>query len=89
MSIELIRGCVSHNLGTTAVNKTGNWRVFKPVVNNDKCKPCVICSRFCPDGVIKCEKGNDIEINYFYCKGCGICAHECPRDAIEMQREEI
>lgn len=88
MALELIRGCAAHNLGTTAMNNTGSWRVFKPVINIEKCKPCVICSQFCPDGVINYEKGNGVTIEYYYCKGCGICAHECPRDAIDMVREK-
>jgi len=89
MSVELIRGCVSHNLGTTAINNTGSWRIFKPVLDNEKCKPCAVCSQYCPDGIILYEKDKEVAINYYYCKGCGICAHECPRDAIEMVREGI
>ena len=89
MSVELIRGCVSHNLGTTAINNTGSWRIFKPVLDHEKCKPCAVCSQYCPDGIILYEKDKDVTINYYYCKGCGICAHECPRDAIEMVREGI
>ncbi|MCR4437290.1 MAG: 4Fe-4S binding protein [Eubacteriales bacterium] len=65
---------------------TGNWRIFKPVLNKDKCRNCLLCWIFCPEAVIK--KGSDnVEITYDFCKGCGICANECPTKAIEMVKE--
>ena len=60
-----------------AAGKTGTWRVFRPVVDKEKCNAC-------PDAVIN----DDLEIDLNYCKGCGICANECPKKAIEMVREE-
>ncbi|MDD1685368.1 4Fe-4S binding protein [Methanoregula sp.] len=63
---------------------TGSWRVFVPVVDNEKCNRCGICSLYCPDAVIS----RDRIIDLAYCKGCGICAHECPKKAIAMIREE-
>jgi pyruvate ferredoxin oxidoreductase delta subunit len=71
---------------------TGEWRVFKPVINKEKCIAykknsliCQICWKFCPDATI--EQGTPPKIDYVYCKGCGICAEECPSKAIEMQEE--
>lgn len=61
-------------------------RVFKPIIDEDKCKRCGICETFCPEGVIAKMDG-DFHIDYRYCKGCGICSNECPFDAINIVRE--
>jgi len=67
-----------------AAGQTGTWRVFKPVVDREKCNACGLCAMYCPDGVID----EDLHIDLRFCKGCGICANECPKKAIEMVREE-
>ncbi|HII77141.1 MAG TPA: 4Fe-4S binding protein [Methanolinea sp.] len=67
-----------------ACGKTGSWRVFRPIVDLEKCNSCGICAMFCPDAAIS----EDLEIDLDFCKGCGICAHECPKKAIRMEREE-
>jgi 2-oxoisovalerate ferredoxin oxidoreductase delta subunit len=85
---EIIRGGAVHAVGNTVLNKTGGWRTFKPIIDEDTCKRCKICSQFCPDGVIYRENGEPIAIDYDYCKGCGICATECPHESITMEREE-
>ena len=75
--------------GTTIVNKTGTWRIFRPVVNTEKCMGCGRCSMFCPDGVINVNpETRKAEVNYDYCKGCGICSKVCPFGAISMEREK-
>lgn len=70
-----------------AGGKTGLWRTFKPTIISEKCKKCMICWQFCPEGAISKGKEGYPEINYDYCKGCGICAHECKPKAIKMKRE--
>ena len=72
--------------GTTVVNRTGSWRIFRPVVDKEKCVGCGRCSVFCPDGVINVKDGK-AEVDYDYCKGCGICSKVCPLKAITMERE--
>jgi len=67
-----------------AAGKTGSWRVFRPVVDREKCNECGLCATYCPDGVIDEELAIDLE----FCKGCGICANECPKKAITMVREK-
>ncbi len=67
-----------------AAGQTGSWRVFKPVVDREKCNACGLCAMYCPDAVID----KDLNIDLRFCKGCGICANECPKKAIEMVREE-
>ncbi|MFA6361982.1 4Fe-4S binding protein [Methanoregula sp.] len=67
-----------------AAGQTGSWRVFKPVVDKEKCNECGFCAMYCPDGAID----EDLRVDLRYCKGCGICANECPKKAIAMVREE-
>ncbi|VUT28125.1 MAG: Pyruvate synthase subunit PorD [Candidatus Syntrophoarchaeum sp. GoM_oil] len=67
-----------------ASGRTGDWRVFMPVVDREVCINCYNCYIFCPEGTISPE----LEVDYEYCKGCGICANECPPKAIKMVKEE-
>ncbi|MGC8567705.1 MAG: 4Fe-4S binding protein [Candidatus Micrarchaeia archaeon] len=71
-----------------AGGKTNEWRLERPVVNNDKCIKCLICWTACPEATIIRHADNSVEVNYDYCKGCGICANECPVKAIDMKKEE-
>jgi pyruvate ferredoxin oxidoreductase delta subunit len=72
--------------GSSVINKTGSWRVQRPVLDLSKCKNCSICWIYCPEGVI--DRANNYAIDFEYCKGCGICAKECPSGAIAMEKEE-
>jgi len=84
---EYIRGGSIHSSPTTLVIKTGGWRVFKPVLDPDKCTQCKMCFWVCPDACIRMTE-DAIEIDYDYCKGCSLCAAECPKGAITVEREE-
>jgi pyruvate ferredoxin oxidoreductase delta subunit len=70
-----------------AQGKTGNWRVFRPVLDKSKCVKCLQCWMFCPEATIIRNKDDTISIDYEYCKGCGICANVCKVKAITMERE--
>jgi len=81
----------SYPLGATCdsnhiISKNSGWRVFRPVINTEKCIRCLKCYLVCPDGVIDKTEEN-LKIDYDFCKGCGICAYECKFNAIEMIRE--
>jgi pyruvate ferredoxin oxidoreductase delta subunit len=71
-----------------AMGKTGNWRVFKPILDKKKCVKCLRCWIYCPEATVVRNKDDTIDIDYVYCKGCGICANVCNVKAIIMEREE-
>lgn len=74
--------------GNAREYKTGDWRTYKPIRDEEKCTNCLFCWIYCPDGAVLVEDGEITCIDYDYCKGCGICAEECPVDAIEMVLDE-
>jgi pyruvate ferredoxin oxidoreductase delta subunit len=74
--------------GKSRDNRTGSWRVFKPVFNNEKCTKCGLCMTICPEGCIHETEEGFVAPDYMYCKGCGLCAEECPGEAIERIQEE-
>jgi pyruvate ferredoxin oxidoreductase delta subunit len=69
-----------------AGGKTGNWRIVRPLVHEDKCVGCKACYIWCPEGTIIIKDGK-VAVDYEYCKGCGICSNVCPAKAIEMVSE--
>jgi len=80
-------GAVVLEAGSSLRYKTGDWRAFRPIVDEKKCVNCLFCWIYCPDSAI-IRKEKWVEVNYEYCKGCGICAHECPKEAITMVEEQ-
>ncbi|MHC1585435.1 MAG: pyruvate synthase subunit PorD [Candidatus Syntropharchaeia archaeon] len=73
--------------GTSVAYKTGGWRTYRPIIDQERCIHCGICVVYCPEGIVE-ERDGIFEMDYDYCKGCGICANECPPHAIEMVLEE-
>jgi pyruvate ferredoxin oxidoreductase gamma subunit len=73
--------------GNTPLRKTGNWRIFKPAWNYDKCTKCMTCFTNCPDSCIAINKDGFPYTDYDNCKGCMICAEGCPSNAITRERE--
>ncbi|TFF63741.1 MAG: 4Fe-4S dicluster domain-containing protein [Promethearchaeota archaeon] len=71
-----------------SIGATGDWRTFRPVIDQEKCTKCMTCWAYCPEGVIYVENDKMI-IDYTYCKGCLICFNECPVNAISREREKI
>jgi pyruvate ferredoxin oxidoreductase delta subunit len=80
--------------GTTKENKTGAWRVSRPIFDHEKCIACGTCVRVCPEGCTfpvgeRALAGKiffDCDLDY--CKGCGICVAECPARCISMKEEK-
>ncbi|RKY80602.1 2-ketoisovalerate ferredoxin oxidoreductase [candidate division KSB1 bacterium] len=73
------------SLGSMRQNKTASWRSIRPIIDEDKCKNCMICWKFCPEPAIFPTAPPTID--YDFCKGCGICIEECPFDAISSVKE--
>ncbi len=65
-----------------SAGKTGGWRNYRPVVDEELCTTCGVCTEYCPEGVIVNGK-----IDYDFCKGCGICKEVCKQEAIRMVLE--
>ena len=69
---------MSERLHITPVGDTGmyildtaSWRVFRPVMDKEKCVECGMCLTYCPVNAIVGREDNTYEITYDYCKGCG------------------
>lgn len=71
----------------TPLRKTGTWRVFRPVIDLDRCTRCWVCFVRCPDGAIALDDDDTPSIDYTVCKGCLVCATECPTHGIARVRE--
>lgn len=63
-------------------------------VNEERCKGCGLCVRFCPKGVL--ELSHEINREGYHpvvfarpedCTGCTFCALVCPDCALEIFRE--
>ncbi len=80
-------GGIIPEAGNSAQYKTGGWRSYRPIRDNEQCNDCLICFIYCPEAAIGGEKDQIGPINLDFCKGCGICAYECPKKAIKMVEE--
>jgi len=81
-------GGLMEEAGSSRHFKTGDWRSFRPIVNDAKCISCMFCVIYCPENCIRvkedAKRGNfDLD----FCKGCGICGKVCPVKCIEMKEE--
>jgi pyruvate ferredoxin oxidoreductase delta subunit len=73
--------------GTSKEYLTGDWRTFKPVLDEEKCTKCGLCWVYCPDAAIDQTEDGRYTVNLDYCKGCGICIVECPVKALSKVEE--
>ncbi|MEW6418111.1 MAG: 2-oxoacid:acceptor oxidoreductase family protein [Nitrospirota bacterium] len=83
----LISSPAINTAGNTPLRKTGNWRIFKPVWDYEKCIRCMTCFTSCPDSCIAVDEEGFPYTDYDNCKGCQICVEECPAKAIKGERE--
>jgi pyruvate ferredoxin oxidoreductase gamma subunit len=72
---------------TPPLRKTGNWRLWRPVIDLSRCSKCLICFVSCPEGAIALDETDNPRIDYDVCKGCLICVEECPTGTIHKLRE--
>jgi 2-oxoacid:acceptor oxidoreductase gamma subunit (pyruvate/2-ketoisovalerate family)/2-oxoacid:acceptor oxidoreductase delta subunit (pyruvate/2-ketoisovalerate family) len=101
-SYDELKGPIQAQIKTASENQTdltvsgygvlrdvSSWRVFTPVIEEEKCIGCKSCWLFCPETAVQWNsEKNKPYLEYRKCKGCGICANECPVDAIIMERVE-
>lgn len=73
--------------GSAEKYRTGSWRTFRPVRDEEACNNCLFCFIYCPDSSVIVKKGEVVGVDLEHCKGCGICARECPKECIEMVEE--
>ena len=73
------------SLGSMRQNKTASWRSIRPVIDEEKCKICMICWKYCPEPPI--YPTSPPTMDYEHCKGCGLCLEECAFDAIYSVKE--
>lgn len=73
----------------TPLRKTGDWRVFRPVLAPEKCNGCWLCYVYCPEAAIALGEGDKPVIDYDHCKGCMLCVEECPTHALVSERESL
>ena len=67
---------------------TGNWRIYRPVIDPEKCNLCMSCIIFCPDACWQLNEAEDEPVwNAKYCKGCSICVRECTSGALTNEYE--
>lgn len=81
--VEIVSG------GYGALKDVSGWRVFEPVVDEEKCIGCKNCWIYCPEAALEWTANNKPAMISRSCKGCGVCANECPVKAIEMKRVEV
>jgi pyruvate ferredoxin oxidoreductase delta subunit len=75
--------------GNSHEYKTGSWRTYRPVLDEEKCINCHQCWIYCPDSSIMIVDEKMTGFDYDHCKGCGICSEVCPPkvQAIKMVLE--
>ena len=83
--VRRARNTLTYDPGWSLDNRTGAWRTFRPVRDEESCNQCGLCWLYCPDS---CIDPDTFDVDLDYCKGCGICATECRPGSIKMERED-
>lgn len=52
----------------------------RPVVDQEKCTRCGVCTELCRFDAIR-----DGTVDEIACEGCGVCFHACPVEAVKLQ----
>ena len=81
-----ISTCTIVSPGNSNIRRIGDWSIYKPVIDFDKCTKCMICFVYCPDSAITIDKKGYPVVDLNACKGCDICCTECPPRAITLER---
>ncbi len=62
-------------------NETGMRRIYK--INDNECKKCGLCKRFCPAEAIEGKIKESFFIDTAKCINCGICVSKCKFNSID------
>jgi len=76
--------CTITAVGNASARRTGDWSLYKPQIDYEKCTKCMICFIYCPDSAISIDKDSFPVVDFNACKGCDICTTECPPQAITL-----
>ena len=82
---DLTDGLQIYEPATSKNFLTGEWRTNTPVLDQEKCRNCLLCVPYCPDSSIPVKNGKRLDFDYDHCKGCGICVKACPMDVLEIK----
>src|SRR5687767_8011572 len=67
-----------------SVTPDGDVHTLKAKLYVDRCKPCPVCEKACPDNALKLPlDGGPVEYFYDKCRGCDRCVELCPKNAFE------
>lgn len=83
--MKLTIGVICEGGGSWA-NHTGDWRTFRPFIDDKICNGCGLCVQYCPESSLQIIE-DKVKVDLRYCKGCSICKNECAQDAITMVEE--
>jgi len=72
----------------SALRTTDGWRVYRPILEPERCTRCMLCFALCPEGAIQIDAESLPQIDYAHCKGCLVCLTECAPQAISQLRED-
>jgi 2-oxoacid:acceptor oxidoreductase delta subunit (pyruvate/2-ketoisovalerate family) len=73
--------------GDSVKRNVGSWRIFRPIIDKNKCIRCRQCWISCPESAMKLDDKDFPRIDYRVCKGCLVCADVCPVKCIKKVRE--
>ena len=82
---EMTLGGEIFEAATARYVNTGAWRTNTPILDEAKCRHCLLCVPYCPDSSLPVQDGRLQGIDYYHCKGCGICAEVCPFGALSVK----
>ena len=60
---DLTEGLMLFAGGTSKQFHTGEWRTRTPILDQDLCRQCMVCSMVCPDSSIPLKDGERVEFD--------------------------
>ena len=85
--VEIVPGGRMIEPGSAMKFETGDWRAFRPILDEKACSHCMTCWMYCPDDTVIVKDSKMCGFLMTHCKGCGICAKVCPKKAVTMVLE--